>query len=206
MTDWTPEDDLDGDGPEPALARVVTVTPVPVALLATPHPKCPPGHVVFRAVGRTDQGHDDDEAPVLAQGSLPESTFEAVRVTGLFAAPVPLLLAARDDAGGIRATLSALVPVDALERVERAARAQDEPWLASVPHPAPTQDFAAPGDEEDGRPSLAPFALGVILRFPEDRKHPGSLADEALDLLATLLAGRAMDADRKRIDNLLRSL
>ncbi len=123
---------------------------------------------------------------------------------GLFNHPVPLLLTAQDDDGGIRAILAAVVPVKEMERAERASRAADEPWLASVEPEPDVSSFSA--DAEPEEVPHVPFALGVILRFPEDRKHPESIDDEALDLLATLLSGQAMDADRKRVENLLKSL
>jgi hypothetical protein len=209
MSDWTPQSDDnspdDQDESDPSVARVMTLTPVAVRLVATPHPRQPQGHTVFRALGAVD-GDVSDESPVLAQGSLPEAMFDAVQAIGLFDAPVPLLLSAQEHDGGIRGVLSAIVPQRLVERAERLRRSADEPWLASVAEEPDTSSFVEPGgDEEEGEPHV-PFALGVILRFPEDRKHPEALDEEAMDLLATILSGQAMDADRKRVENLLKSL
>ncbi|MFP5355405.1 MAG: hypothetical protein ACLGIK_09670 [Gemmatimonadota bacterium] len=212
MSEWSPDSDdsfRNDDGENDAddaegVARVMTLTPVAVRLVPTPHPRAPEGHVVFRALGAVD-GDLADDSPVLAQGSLPQPTFTAVQESDLFAKPVPLMLTAREDEGGIRAILAALVPAGDVERVERAARAAEEPWLGSLDE-APTNHRGAGAPEDEDVLQLVPFVLGVVLRFPENRQHPESLDDEAVDLLATLLSGGAMDADRKRVENLLKSL
>lgn len=212
MSEWSPDSDDsfrndDGDngaGDAEGVARAMTLTPVAIRLVPTPHPRAPEGHVVFRALGAVG-GDLSDDSPVLAQGSLPQPTFTAVQEGDLFANPVPLMLTAREDEGGIRAILAALVPASDVERVERAARAAEEPWLSSLDEAPATDALAEERDDED-IPQLVPFVLGVVLRFPENRQHPESLDDEAVDLLATLLSGGAMDADRKRVENLLKSL
>lgn len=209
MSDWTPDsEDLSpesDDGRDDDIARVMTMSPIALRLYATPHPRQSAGEVVFRAHGVLE-GEVSSNSPVLAQGSLPAATFAAIEQVGLFVRPVPLLLTAQADDGGIRAILAAIVPAREVEKVERASRAAEEPWLASVDEEPDVPSFGAPDDGEgEGIPHV-PFALGVILRFPEDRKHPDSVDDEALDLLATLLSGQAMDADRKRVENLLKSL
>lgn len=202
MTDWSPDETEGGDEPEGAIVRIITATPVALRLVPTTHPRQPEGHTVFRTLGALD-GVLTDESPVLAQGSLPSSAFEAVQREEIFRDPVPLLLTAREDAEGLRATLAAIVPAEAMQRIERAQRAADEPWLASLEEEPDVG--SAPGDEgEEGQ--AVPFLLGVVLRFPEDRKFPGDLEHEAVDLLGTLLSGGAMDADRKRVENLLKSL
>lgn len=210
MSDWSPESDdafRNDDGANGAeeskgVARVMTLSPVALRLVPTPHPRAPEGHVVFRALGAID-GDVTDESAVLAQGSLPQPMFTAVQEAALFAHPVPLMLTAREDDGGIRAILAALVSARVLERIEREARAAEEPWLASV---AGEPSSAAFSEEDEGEKGLVPFVLGVVLRFPENRQHPDSLGDEAVDLLATILSGGAMEADRKRVENLLKSL
>lgn len=219
MSDWSPDSDdnspdepgeHDHDGEAsfgastPGVARVMTLAPVALRLVATPHPRTPPGHTVFRAMAAME-GEVSDESPVLAQGSLPTATFDAVATVGLFDEPAPILLTAQEHDGGIRGVLAAVVPQRLVEKLERAARAAEEPWLASVDEEPETPSFAPASEEDEGIPHV-PFALGVILRFPEDRKHPESLDEEAIDLLATLLSGQAMDADKKRVENLLKSL
>jgi hypothetical protein len=209
MTDWSPESDDNApdeqEGGDAGVARVMTLSPVAVRLVATPHPRAPQGHTVFRALGAMD-GELTDESPVLAQGSLPEALFAAVQQIGVFDDPVPLLLSAQEHDGGIRGILSAIIPQRLMEKAERVSRAANEPWLASVAEEPDTSSFAEPVDDEDEGEPHVPFALGVILRFPEDRKHPDALDEEAMDLLATILSGQAIDADRKRVENLLKSL
>lgn len=209
MTDWTPDEEQDEEG-DAEVVRVITAAPVALRLVVTEHPRAPSGHTVFRTLGALE-GEATDESPVLAQGSLPTPTFDAVATEGVFKTPAPLLLTAQDDGGGIRATLAALVSTATLERIERAQRAAQEPWLASLGESADDVVAAAGAHaleeaDDDEKPKVAPFLLGVVLRFPEDRKFPGDLEHEAVDLLGTLLSGGAMDADRKRVENLLRSL
>lgn len=203
MSDWTPEEQHndDDEGAEEsgsAVVRIVTASPVALRLVATPHPRQPEGHTVFRTLGALD-GEVTDESPVLAQGSLPTAMFDLVQSEELFREAVPLLLTAQEDESGLRATLAAIIPTSAMQRIERAQRAADEPWLASV------ESGPDVGDDDESVQAV-PFLLGVVLRFPEDRKYPGDLEHEAVDLLGTLLSGGAMDADRKRVENLLKSL
>ena len=203
MNEWSPDSESSPEQNDDAVARVMTVSPVMLRLVPTPHPRQPEGQVVFRAFGAVE-GDVQDDSPVLAQGALPHGLFDAVQKTGLFASPVPLILSVQDDEGGIRGVLAAIVRQADVQRAERESRTEDEPWLASVNGVSAAPDFSGADDAEGG--ALVPFVLGMILRFPEDRKFPESLNDEALDLMATLLSGQAMDADRKRVENLLKSL
>jgi hypothetical protein len=198
MTDWSPEEP-DSDDEAEAVVRIITASPVALRLVQTTHARQPEGHTVFRTLGALD-GDLTDESPVLAQGSLPTATFDAVQSEGIFGDPVPLLLTAQEDGDGLRATLAAIISSEAMQRIERAQRAADEPWLASL------DEEPSVGSELEEERQAVPFLLGVVLRFPEDRKYPGDLEHEAVDLLGTLLSGGAMDADRKRVENLLKSL
>ena len=202
MTDWSPEESEGEEEAAGAIVRIITATPIALRLVATTHPRQPEGHTVFRTLGALD-GDLSDESPVLAQGSLPSSAFDAVQREELFRDPVPLILTAREDDNGLRATLAAIVSADAMQRIERAQRAADEPWLASLEE---EPDVGTSPDDESEEAQAVPFLLGVVLRFPEDRKYPGDLEHEAVDLLGTLLSGGAMDADHKRVENLLKSL
>ena len=215
MSEWSPDSEFPSDADEPTgddetpMARVVTAHPVRLRLVAVEDDRAPAGSVVFRTLGVFEGAlpTDDvpDDAPVLAQGSLPEATFAALSSANVFAEPHPLLLAVRDDAGGLAGVLFALVPQPTLERLERAGRAEDEPWLSSLDEPV-DDVIASDTDDSSEETPVVPFALGAIVRFAEDRRHPESLNEEAVDLMASLLMGRAMDADQKRLDHLLRSL
>lgn len=212
MADWTPEDDDptgdtgDTGDEEIVVVRVMTASPIALRLVPTTHPRQPEGHTVFRALGALE-GAVSDESPVLAQGSLPTAMYDAIEAEGILRDPAPLLLTAQEDDGGVRATIAALVSAERLERADRARRSVEEPWRVSL---GPTADevlaSAGADDEEEAEPQVVPLLLGLVLRFPEDRRHPDSLEQEAIDLLGTLLSGGAMDADRKRVENLLRSL
>jgi hypothetical protein len=215
MSEWSPEserpdDSDDADDSSPAdeagaqVVRVLTALPVRLRVIIHEDDRAPAGSVVFRTLGVLEGAVASpgvpDAAPVLAQGSLPEALFNALGSANVFAEPAPLLLEVQPDGGGIAGVLYALVPQAALERLDRAGRAGDEPWLASVDE---SETYTRGDANESAR---VPFALGAIVRFAEDRRHPESLADEAIDLLASLLVGRAMDADQKRIERLLKSL
>ena len=58
-----------------------------------------------------------------------------------------------------------------------------------------------------GQGACFALALGHIVRFAGDRKHPDDLAAEAVDILQKILTGGPLaDASRKAIDDLLDSL
>ena len=117
MSEWSPEDEGKDDGREGDqgdVARVLTANPVQLRLIVRDDDRAPAGSIVFRTLGVLDgialaNGVPDD-APVLAQGSLPAATFTALDSLGVFANPVPLMLAVRPDGGGLAGVLYALVP------------------------------------------------------------------------------------------------
>lgn len=213
MSEWSPEserpDDAFGDDaggePDVPIVRVLTAHPVRLRLIEQDDDRAPRDSIVFRThgvlEGTVPGGGVPDDAPVLAQGSLPTALFQSLEAAKVFADPAPLLLTVQPKDGGLAGVLYALVPQSALERLDRVGRAADEPWLASVDE---SKGYSPEG--EDDAMARVPFALGAIVRFAEDRRYPESLADEAIDLLASLLVGRAMDADQKRIERLLKSL
>ena len=197
--DWTPEPEARETPPE-----VVIFPNAMFRLRLAPleHDRAKPGEQAF-ATYLADGGPD---ARPIAGGALPPETVDALVASELFAEPAPLMLRATEAEGGqLRGVVSALLPQAALERFARQLEGNNEPWAASVPA-AP--EFAAGGGGEDGEPdnTRAPFALGALFRFPENRKHPGDLAAEAADLFMTVLSGGAMDADAKKVDNLLSGL
>ena len=66
----------------------------------------------------------------------------------------------------------------------------------------PTGEEEDDEEDEDAEPHF-PLVIGVVLRFPENRKFPQDFELEVDDLMRAILEGRAMDAGEKRIDNLL---
>ena len=212
---WSPDSDPSGGGwsPEPdperggAPAELVLLTNVAFRLRITPvpHERAGPGEQAFATyLADVDPGAEDPR-PV-AVGALPEEAVTALLASDLFAEPAPLMLRASEgDDGQVRGVVSALLPQPLLERFARRLASESEPWAASVP--AEPDPIAGAGDEdEEEGDSLVPFALGVLLRFAENRKHRDDLAAEAADLFMTVLRGGAMDADAKKIDNLISGL
>jgi hypothetical protein len=65
------------------------------------------------------------------------------------------------------------------------------------------QDDDEDDASEDGGEPHFPLVIGVVLRFPENRRFPNDFELEVDDLMRSILEGRAMDAAEKRIDNLL---
>ena len=62
-------------------------------------------------------------------------------------------------------------------------------------------------EEDDDEEALATILLGNIVRFEKDRKHPGDLTSEAVDVLQKIVAGGSLsEADARAIDDLLDSL
>ena len=132
----------------------------------------------------------------------------------LFDEPVRLGLFAYEEEPGLQCRLFALVPRTSIEAEAHAS----EPWKASVPSyeaMADRDDDDDELDDEDGDDDddgeEMPFEtilLGHIVRFARDRRHPDSLADEAVDILQRIIHGAESleDADRKAIDDLLGSL
>lgn len=199
--DWDPDKESSADENEIPVARVVTARPVQLRLVVGEDSRAPAGHVVFRTLVALD-GEVPDDAPAVARGSLPAPMFAAIEAAAVFAEPVIILLDASESEHGIQGTISALVPAAAIERITRVMRSEEEPWLKG-------ESFEESGyhDTNDEAPdAMMPLALGAVVRFTEDRRHPDRLDLEAVDLLATLMTGKGMDADQKRIEHLLRSL
>ena len=225
---WSPDEPEHGDEhPEVVLATNVAL---PLRVVPVAHERAKPGEQAFAtylgdlggdeaeedggeggesagdeaAEGAADEEEESEPRPV-AVGMLPSETVAALVASDLFAEPAPLMLRAGEEEGGqVRGVLSALLPRSSLERFARRMSTEAEPWAASLPDepdPIPGVD----GEDDDGE-TLVPFALGVLLRFAENRKHPGDLAAEAADLFVTVLSGGAMDADAKKIENLISGL
>ena len=210
---WSPDPEEGDERPE-----VVLFTNVAFRLRLAPlaHERAKPGEQAFAtyladgadSADSADAGAAPNGRRPVAVGMLPADAVATLLASDLFAEPAPLMLRAGEEEGGrLRAVMSALLPQATLERFARRMSAESEPWAASLPaepDAIPGVDAAA-GAGDDGDP-LVPFALGVLFRFAENRKHPGDLAAEAADLFVTVLRQGAMDADAKKIDNLISGL
>jgi hypothetical protein len=139
----------------------------------------------------------------------PSEALEELREFHLFDDPVHLGLLAYEDSPGLQCRLLALLPADRFPLSEGEAdqgeEEDSEPWKASVPPPEFEQE-GAPSDEET--PSLedgaaVPVYLGNIVRLSQDRKHPEDLAEEASDVLMTVLNGEVSEVVDRVLEDLL---
>jgi len=143
------------------------------------------------------------EGRLIARCIVPPEALAAVEDHSLFAGPVHLGLLGFEETPGLQCRLlafvdSTLLPPDMDDDDE------EEPWRASVPRP----DFESMGDGDQpmamGEPEgTVPILLGHIVRMSKDRKHPDDLADEAMDVLATILTGSVSEVVDRVLEDLL---
>lgn len=155
------------------------------------------------ALGYYHEGH------LVARGVVAPDAVEAIR--GLLARPVSVALAAaEDDDGNIEARVCLVLPIDpdALPLEEEDEDSDpEEPWKASVPLLPDGIETSSGSENESGhRPKLALLPIGNVVRGRKERRHPENVAADAREMLDNLVAGRAQDAVRKAIDDLLKSL
>lgn len=137
----------------------------------------------------------------------PSEALDELREFHLFDDPVHLGLLAFEDTPGLQCRLLALLPADRfpLSDGEGEAEEDGEPWKASVPPPAFEQEGTSGDDEapslEDG--AAVPVYLGNIVRLSRDRKHPEDLAEEASDVLMTVLTGEVSEVVDRVLEDLL---
>ncbi len=138
----------------------------------------------------------------------PSEALDELREFHLFDDPVHLGLLAYEDTPGLQCRLLALLPADRfpLSDGEGELEEDSEPWKASVPPPAFEQEGASAGGDET--PSLedgaaVPVYLGNIVRLSRDRKHPEDLAEEASDVLMTVLTGEVSEVVDRVLEDLL---
>lgn len=188
------EDDAgedDEDAQRPAVF-ITTSQPVPLEVQRIEDERAPEGAALGAFIG----------GRLVARSAMPAEAIDRLIALELFNEPVPLGLFAYEEEPGLQCRLFALVPSGAISEAAHA----DEPWKASVPS---YEDRLAQGDEDDDAdgPSLETILLGHIVRFEADRKHPGDLAAEAVDVLHKILTGGPLtDASSKAIDDLLNNL
>lgn len=161
---------------------------------------------------------------LVARCVVPPDAAAFLLERGLFTNPVRLALAAREESPGLQCQLFALVelPGDFFNNADDDEEAES-PWADSVPGAAydrAVSDDPADGGEdgaEDEGPSDADDAgeageeadrqaavfLGQIIRFEKDRKHPGDLALETMDVLRTIVQGDVSEVVDKVLEDLL---
>jgi hypothetical protein len=162
---------------------------------------------------------------LLAVNAYPTQLVDAFFASDAFGEPVIVVGAAWEEQGGIRGELSALLPERTMRAIQESVSPEDddegdepEPWAASATLGGTSyEDLVeseddddeeldeledADEDDDDAEPHF-PLVIGVVLRFPENRRFPMDFELEVDDLMRAILEGRAMDAAEKRIDNLL---
>lgn len=207
--------------PESPVALAATDRPLPLRLATIEDERAPDGMACIGSfLG----------PKLVARCVVPPDAAAFLLERGLFAQPVRLALAAREEAPGLQCQLFALVDLpgdffDTPDEEEESA----SPWADSVPGTAydrAIQDGPARGtadaedaedgegaedeeDEEDeeedepGRERQAAVFLGQIIRFDHDRKHPGDLALETMDVLRTIVQGDVSEVVDKVLEDLL---
>ncbi|MEO7358782.1 MAG: hypothetical protein ABI120_00535 [Gemmatimonadaceae bacterium] len=201
--EYDPEDDdsseQHADDARPAVF-VTTREAVPLVVSQLDDPRAPESSALASYINNR----------MVARSAMPAEAIQRLLDLKLFETPVSLGLFAYEESPGLQCRLFALVPRGALESEAHSA----EPWKESVPSYEAARDAASEsddefemGDEEDEPTPFETILLGHIVRFERDRKHPGDLAAEAVDILQRIINGAPLeDADRKAIDDLLGSL
>jgi len=141
---------------------------------------------------------------LIARCVVPPEALAAVEDHALFTDPVHLGLLGFEEPPGLQCRLLAFVDTDRLPPDIDSDDDANEPWQASVPRP----EFEFGGEESEG-PTMGepegtvPILLGHIVRLGRDRKHPDDLAQEAMDVLATILTGSVSEVVDRVLQELL---
>jgi hypothetical protein len=209
--------------PESPVALAATDRPLPLRLATIEDERAPDGMACIGSfLG----------PKLVARCVVPPDAAAFLLERGLFAQPVRLALAAREEPPGLQCQLFALVdlPGDFFEAAEDEEEGAS-PWADSVPGTAydravqdgPLSSAAADDeeinddesddddedeDEADDEENLphdrqAAVFLGQIIRFEHDRKHPQDLALETMDVLRTIVQGDVSEVVDKVLEDLL---
>jgi len=184
------------------VALAATDRPLPVRLAPVEDDRAPEGMACIGAfLG----------PKLVARCVVPPDAASFLLERGLFDQPVRLALAAREEAPGLQCRLFALVdiPTDLFGGEEE----EEAPWADSVPgssydraisddSPEESPLSAEEEDDESGERQAAVF-LGQIVRFDRDRRHPGDLALETMDILRTIVQGEVSEVVDKVLEDLL---
>ena len=195
---------MEADSPERPVALAATDRPLPLRLESIEDERAPDGmSCIGSFLG----------PKLVARCVVPPDAAAFLLERGLFNQPVRLALAAREEAPGLQCQLFALVelPPDFLAGVEDGDDAS--PWAESVPGaaydreisgiPAPQEPPREPAEEESEDEQQAAVFLGQIIRFDKDRRHPGDLALETMDVLRTIVQGEVSEVVDKVLEDLL---
>jgi hypothetical protein len=147
---------------------------------------------------------------LVARCVVPPDAAAFLLERGLFDQPVRLALAAREEPPGLQCRLFALVdiPTDFFNGEDEEAA----PWAESVPgasydraisEDSPEDGALAAEEEDESAERQAAVFLGQIVRFDRDRRHPGDLALETMDILRTIVQGEVSEVVDKVLEDLL---
>jgi hypothetical protein len=191
MFDGTPRED-DGSGPAAGVI-VATEEALPIRLeRLPPDPSIGAGLVVLGSYLGTR---------LVARCAVPPAAAAMIEERGLLRDPVRIALAAREAPPGLQCQLFALVTVPADLSVEEAP---EDPWASSLPGASYERAVSeAEPEPGPGEAAQAAVLLGQVVRFTRDRRHPGSLPDEAVDVLSAIVQGELVEVVDKLLDDLL---
>ncbi|MGH7561514.1 MAG: hypothetical protein ACRENB_10885 [Gemmatimonadales bacterium] len=177
--------------PDRPLAVAATDRPLPLAIRALEDERAPEGMSCLGSyLGPR----------LVARCVVPPEAAEFLLERGLFERPVRLALAAREAPPGLQCQLYALVELrDEMLEEEEDGKA---PWAASVPG-AGYDEAVAEGEDAEGEDRQAAVFLGQIVRLDRDRKHPGDLALETVDVLRAIVEGEVSEVVDKVLEDLL---
>lgn len=136
---------------------------------------------------------------LIARCAVPTDVLEFIETNGVFAEPVPLVLAAREEPPGLQCRLFAVVAVSPPTESED----EPEPWAQSVPGAGFEAEVEEEPDEEADLAGQGMVFLGQIVRFDRDRIHPDNLGLEAADVLRKLVEGKTSEVVDRALDDLL---
>lgn len=195
---------MEADSPERPVALAATDRPLPLRLETIEDERAPDGmSCIGFFLG----------PKLVARCVVPPDAAAFLLERGLFTQPVRLALAAREEPPGLQCQLFALVelPTDFFASAEEGEDAS--PWADSVPGAAYDREISgAPAEAESPRESAAGDSdeeqqaavfLGQIIRFDKDRRHPGDLALETMDVLRTIVQGDVSEVVDKVLEDLL---
>lgn len=197
---------MGAESPDRPVALAATDRPLPLRLVPIEDDRAPDGmSCIGSFLG----------PKLVARCVVPPDAAAFLLERGLFAEPVRLALAAREESPGLQCQLFALVelPADFFSN-DGDDEEGDSPWADSVPgasydrtvQDAPEEPEPAAGDGDEDREEAdrqAAVFLGQIIRFDRDRKHPADLALEAMDVLRTIVQGDVSEVVDKVLEDLL---
>jgi hypothetical protein len=136
---------------------------------------------------------------LVARGVVPPAALDPLY--DLLSRPIKLAIAVAEDAQrNIEGRVCVVLPL----AEERANGPEEvEPWRTSVPEVP--EGIESDAETESAPERLVLLPLGQVVRSASNRKH-AELADDARDMLDTLVSGKAQDAVSRAIDDLLRSI